>query len=88
MHIRNSFFRFDQGRSCTFKMEIETKALYWRSIKGYSFFSILLDPHPLWFSYVLIIPIYLYFISMLHVLQFHDFILVLYPLGILAWYVK
>ena len=37
MHIRNSFFRFDQGRSCTFKMEIETKALYWRSIKGYSF---------------------------------------------------
>ena len=26
-----------QGRSCTFKMEIESKALYWRSMKEYYF---------------------------------------------------
>ena len=35
--IVRSWREYWQGRSCTFKMEIETKASYWRSIKGYSF---------------------------------------------------
>ena len=57
------------------KWRLRQKLCIEEAFKVHSFsFKLLLDAHPFWFSFVLIILIYLYFSG---VLQSHDFILVL-----------